>query len=54
MLSVRILASTDRRLTAAVEQLDLNPQSIVEQALEQYFKRHKIEDPGLPEGQDTA
>jgi len=45
-LSVRILTSTDRKLTAAVDQTGYNPQTIVEQALEAYFRRLKIEDPG--------
>ncbi|TJZ41188.1 hypothetical protein FCH28_37515 [Streptomyces piniterrae] len=45
MLSVRILAENDRKLTAAVEATGLNPQSIVDQALEAYFKRLKIQDP---------
>ncbi|MFE2045918.1 hypothetical protein ACFXAZ_34365 [Streptomyces sp. NPDC059477] len=45
-LSVRLLASTDRRLTAAVQQTGLNPQSIVEQALQAHFRRLRIEDPG--------
>ncbi|GAA2572830.1 MULTISPECIES: hypothetical protein [Streptomyces] len=45
-LSVRVLPATDRKLTVAVEQTGLNPQSLVEQALEAYFRRLKIEDPG--------
>ncbi|MEV6535944.1 hypothetical protein AB0M86_41325 [Streptomyces sp. NPDC051639] len=49
-VTVRILTSTDRKLTAAVEQTGLNPQTIVEQALEAYFRRLKVEDPG-PESQ---
>ncbi|MFF0838263.1 hypothetical protein ACFYWF_35765 [Streptomyces sp. NPDC003344] len=47
-LTVRILTSTDRKLTAAVEQTGLNPQTIVEQAMEAHFRRLKIEDPGKP------
>ena len=47
-LSVRVLTSTDRKLTVAVEQTGLNPQTLVEQALEAYFRRLKIEDPGPP------
>ncbi|MFE7268503.1 hypothetical protein ACFU9B_42140 [Streptomyces sp. NPDC057592] len=47
-VSVRLLKSTDRKLTAAVEETGQNPQSIVEQALEAYFRRLKIEDPGEP------
>jgi hypothetical protein len=49
-LTVRILTSTDRKLTAAVEQTGLNPQTLVEQALEAHFRRLKVEDPG-PESQ---
>lgn len=45
-LTVRILAPTDRKLTAAVEQTGLNPQTLVEDALEAYFRRLKIQDPG--------
>ncbi|MGW2110708.1 hypothetical protein [Streptomyces sp. NPDC001948] len=45
-VSVRILTSTDRKLTAAVEQTGLNPQTILEDALEAYFRRLKIQDPG--------
>lgn len=48
-LSVRILPTTDRKLTAAVAQTGLNPQTLVEQALEAQFRRLKVEDPG-PEG----
>lgn len=44
-LSVRILTANDRRLTAAVEETGLNPQTIVDQALDAYFKRLKIKDP---------
>ncbi|MBP5942617.1 hypothetical protein [Streptomyces acidiscabies] len=47
-LTVRILPATDRKLTAAVEQTGLNPQTLVEQALESYFRRLKIEDPDSP------
>jgi hypothetical protein len=43
---VRILASTDRKLTVAVQETGLNPQTLVEQALEAYFRRLKIQDPG--------
>ncbi|MFF8506415.1 hypothetical protein ACF07L_38125 [Streptomyces anulatus] len=49
-LTVRLLESTDRKLTEAVQQQQLNPQSIVEEALEAYFRRHKIKDPGADEG----
>ncbi|MDQ0689034.1 hypothetical protein QFZ56_008080 [Streptomyces achromogenes] len=49
-VTVRLLTSTDRKLTVAVEQTGLNPQSIVEDALEAYFRRLKIQDPG-PESQ---
>jgi hypothetical protein len=49
-LTVRILLPTDRKLTAAVEATGMNPQTIVEQALEAHFRRLKIEDPG-PESQ---
>ncbi|MEV0693054.1 hypothetical protein [Streptomyces sp. NPDC050388] len=49
-VTVRILKSTDRKLTAAVEQTGLNPQTLVEQALEAHFRRLKVEDPG-PESQ---
>ncbi|MZG06198.1 hypothetical protein G3M53_91515 [Streptomyces sp. SID7982] len=45
-LTVRILEPTDRKLTAAVEQTGLNPQTLVEEALEAYFRRLKIQDPG--------
>jgi|GEM_PF-4665667 len=47
-LSVRILPATDRRLTAAVQLTGLNPQTLVEQALEAHFRRLKVEDPGPP------
>lgn len=50
MLSVRILAENDRRLTLAVEQTGQNPQSLVDQALDTLFKRLKIQDPGPEEG----
>lgn len=46
MLSVRILAENDRKLTAAVEATGLNPQTLIDQALAAHFKRLKIEDPG--------
>lgn len=52
-LSVRILAPTDRKLTVAVEQTGLNPQTLVEQALEAHFKRLKITDPG-PESENPG
>ncbi|MFE6479675.1 hypothetical protein [Streptomyces rochei] len=45
-LTVRILEQTDRKLTAAVDQTGLNPQTLVEDALEAYFRRLKIQDPG--------
>ncbi|MEE1735062.1 hypothetical protein PUR49_00565 [Streptomyces sp. BE147] len=51
-LSVRILPENDRRLTAAVEQTGLNPQTLVDQALEAYFRRLKIEDPGPEPAED--
>ncbi|WP_405802270.1 hypothetical protein [Streptomyces sp. NBC_01506] len=57
MLSVRILAKNDRRLTIAVEQTGKNPQTIVDTALDSLFKRLKIEDPGAQEQaahEDTA
>ena len=38
-LSVRILADTDERLTAAVEVTEKNPQSIVDAALAEYLAR---------------
>jgi hypothetical protein len=50
-LSVRILAENDRKLTAAVDETGLNPQTIVDEALSAYFKRLKIKDPG--EAQDS-
>ncbi|WP_332759284.1 hypothetical protein [Streptomyces sp. MT206] len=50
-LTVRILPDTNALLTKAVEELDLNPQSIVEEALLAYFKRHKIR---LDENPDNA
>jgi hypothetical protein len=53
-VTVRILTSTDRKLTAAVEQTGLNPQTIVEQALEAYFRRLKVEDPGPKSQGDVA
>lgn len=53
-VTVRILTSTDRKLTAAVEQTGLNPQTIVEQALEAYFRRLKVEDPGSESRGDVA
>lgn len=53
-LTVRILTSTDRKLTAAVEQTGLNPQTIVEQAMEAYFRRLKVEDPGPEQKSDVA
>ncbi|MGY3685133.1 hypothetical protein [Streptomyces sp. TE33382] len=54
MLSVRILAANNRKLTVAVEQTDLNPQTLVDQALEAMFKRLKIEDPGPEQVEDIA
>ncbi|MFJ2568246.1 hypothetical protein ACIO02_35905 [Streptomyces sp. NPDC087568] len=53
-LTVRILTSTDRKLTAAVEQTGLNPQTLVEQAMEAHFRRLKIEDPGPKSQGDVA
>lgn len=53
-LTVRILLSTDRKLTAAVEATGMNPQSIVEQAMEAHFRRLKIEDPGPSDSQEGA
>ena len=53
-LTVRILTSTDRKLTAAVEQTGLNPQTLVEQALEAHFRRLKVEDPGSESQGDVA
>ena len=38
-LTVRILAATDERLTAAVEATGKNPQSIVDEALSEYLAR---------------
>lgn len=38
-LSVRILAHLDERLTEEVERQEINPQSIVDQALAEYFTR---------------
>ncbi|MFF4249478.1 hypothetical protein ACFYY2_34190 [Streptomyces sp. NPDC001822] len=54
MLSVRILASNNRMLTVAVEETDLNPQTLVDQALEAMFKRLKIQDPGPEQVEDIA
>ncbi|MGW0955367.1 hypothetical protein [Streptomyces sp. NPDC002545] len=53
-LTVRILTSTDRKLTAAVEQTGLNPQTLVEQAMEAHFRRLKVEDPGPKSQGDIA
>jgi hypothetical protein len=53
-LSVRILPATDRKLTAAVEQTGLNPQTLVEQALEAHFRRLKVEDPGPAQAKEGA
>ncbi|OYP10067.1 hypothetical protein CFC35_41870 [Streptomyces sp. FBKL.4005] len=53
-LTVRILAANDRKLTAAVEQTGLNPQTLVEEALEAYFRRLKIQDPGPGSGEEGA
>lgn len=53
-LTVRILPSTDRKLTAAVEETGLNPQTLVEDALEAYFRRLKIQDPGPQTGEEGA
>ncbi|MFH9203177.1 hypothetical protein ACH4KT_37955 [Streptomyces anulatus] len=54
MLSVRILAANDRRLTVAVEQTGLNPQTLVDQALEAMFRKLKVDDPGVEQVEDTA
>ncbi|MCX4682629.1 hypothetical protein OG413_46650 [Streptomyces sp. NBC_01433] len=54
MLSVRILASNNRKLTVAVEKTDLNPQTLVDQALEALFKRLKVEDPGPDQVEGAA
>ncbi|MCX4792652.1 hypothetical protein OG369_43535 [Streptomyces sp. NBC_01221] len=53
-MTVRILKSTDRKLTVAVEETGLNPQSIVEDALEAYFRRLKIQDPGAETSKESA
>lgn len=53
-VTVRLLTSTDRKLTVAVDQTGLNPQSIVEEALEAYFRRLKIQDPGPQTGKEGA
>ncbi|MET8566089.1 hypothetical protein ABZV75_38085 [Streptomyces flaveolus] len=53
-LTVRILPPTDRKLTVAVEQTGLNPQTLVEDALEAYFRRLKIQDPGPETGSEGA
>ncbi|MGX1841182.1 hypothetical protein [Streptomyces diastaticus] len=53
-MTVRLLTSTDRKLTVAVDQTGLNPQSIVEEALEAYFRRLKIQDPGPQTGKEGA
>ncbi|MEU3986381.1 hypothetical protein AB0F77_41065 [Streptomyces sp. NPDC026672] len=53
-LTVRILPPTDRKLTVAVEQTGLNPQTLVEDALEAYFRRLKIQDPGAETGSEGA
>ncbi|WP_030965612.1 hypothetical protein [Streptomyces sp. NRRL S-378] len=42
-ITVRILPHTNSLLTKAVEELEMNPQSIVEEALAAYFKRNKIQ-----------
>ncbi|MEV7595484.1 hypothetical protein AB0O42_34995 [Streptomyces sp. NPDC089922] len=52
-VTVRLLESTDRKLTVAVEQTGLNPQTILEEALEAHFRRLKIQDPG-PESSDSG
>ncbi|WP_370424422.1 hypothetical protein AB8O64_37150 (plasmid) [Streptomyces sp. QH1-20] len=53
-LTVRILPPTDRKLTVAVEQTGLNPQTLVEDALEAYFRRLKIQDPGPEKAEEGA
>ncbi|MFE4265389.1 hypothetical protein [Streptomyces sp. NPDC056883] len=54
-LTVRILPNTNSLLTKAVEELELNPQSIVEEALLSYFKRNKIQlDPANGEPSSAA
>lgn len=45
-LTVRVLPSTNRMLTVAVEETGLNPQTIVEEAMQAHFRRLKIQDPG--------
>ncbi|MET9366091.1 hypothetical protein ABZX93_35045 [Streptomyces sp. NPDC006632] len=45
-LTVRVLPSTNRMLTVAVEKTGLNPQTIVEEAMQAHFRRLKIQDPG--------
>ncbi|NJQ04274.1 hypothetical protein [Streptomyces lonarensis] len=46
--TVRILASHDRQLTAAVERTGLNVQGVIEAALDEWFLRNDIPDPGPP------
>ncbi|WP_331718522.1 hypothetical protein [Streptomyces virginiae] len=54
-LTVRILPETDKLLTAAVEKLEDNPQTIVEEALLAYFRRNKIQlDPANGEPSSPA
>lgn len=53
-LTVRILPPTDRKLTAAVEQTGLNPQTLVEDALKAYFRWLKIQDPGPQTNSDSV
>ncbi|MFE6691925.1 hypothetical protein ACFVFQ_36335 [Streptomyces sp. NPDC057743] len=53
-LTVRILPVNDRKLTAAVEQTGLNPQTLVEEALEAHFRRLKIQDPGAAKQEGAA
>ncbi|AZK98795.1 MULTISPECIES: hypothetical protein [Streptomyces] len=45
-LTVRVLPATNRMLTVAVEETGLNPQTIVEEAMQAHFRRLKIQDPG--------
>ncbi|MFI1472386.1 hypothetical protein [Streptomyces wuyuanensis] len=54
-ITVRILPQTNSLLTKAVEELEMNPQSIVEEALMAYFKRNKIQlDPADGEPSNAA
>ncbi|MGD6765971.1 hypothetical protein ACOKM5_44320 [Streptomyces sp. BH097] len=45
-VTARILVKNDRMLTKAVQVTGKIPQTIFDEALEAYFKRLKIEDPG--------